>query len=140
MKHLVTMAEQKGCHGGETKMVPRQHSGPGNSWRYRCKRRRADVRNMLEMVGCSRLPGVPPDSGMETRNVHETNGHGANISYISYMQGHLIAVVSGYTFEAFKRDGSHSERCRGSRRSRDVVGSSCSRGDGSRSSGTRRRR
>ena len=57
MKHLVTMAEQKGCHGGETKMVPRQHSGPGNSWRYRCKRRRADVRNMLEMVGCSRLPG-----------------------------------------------------------------------------------
>ena len=25
MKHLVTMAERKGCHGGETKMVPRQH-------------------------------------------------------------------------------------------------------------------
>jgi len=35
MKHLVTMAEQKGCHGNDnengatatiTKMVPRQHS------------------------------------------------------------------------------------------------------------------
>ena len=25
------MAERKGCHGGETKMVPRQHSGSGNS-------------------------------------------------------------------------------------------------------------
>ena len=53
-------------------------------------------------------------------------GHGANISYISYMQGHLIAVVSGYTFEAFKRDGS-----------RFIEGSSRSRADGS---GTSRRR
>ena len=32
--------------------------------------------------------------------MHETNGHDANIGCISYMQGHLIAVVSGYTFEA----------------------------------------
>ena len=129
MKHLVTMAEQKGCHGGETKMVPRQHSGPGNSWRYRCKRRRADVRNMLEMVGCSRLPGSHGSSAWRTRrNVHEANGHGANIGCISYNTCiRSTAVVSGYTFEAFKRDGSHSERCRGSRRSRDVVGSSCTR-------------
>ena len=32
--------------------------------------------------------------------MHETNRHDANIGCISYMQGHLIAVVSGYTFEA----------------------------------------
>ena len=42
------------------------------------------------------------------------------------MQGHLIAVVSGYTFKAFKRDGT-----------RFVEGSSRSRADGS---GTSRRR
>ena len=65
MKHLVTMAEQKGCHGGETKMLPPQniqkwchgnisvplaHGDTG-------KRKRTDERNMIEMVGCSRLPG-----------------------------------------------------------------------------------
>ena len=48
---------KKRCHGGETEMVPRQHPGSGSSWRYWCKRKCADVRNMLEMVGCSRLPG-----------------------------------------------------------------------------------
>ena len=103
MKHLVTMAEQKGCHGGETKMVPRQHSGPGNSWRYRCKRRRADVRNMLEMVGCSRLPGSHGLVAWRTRrNVHEANGHGANIGCISY-NTHTRSTgdrLFGYTFEA----------------------------------------
>ena len=57
MEHLVTMAEGRGATTTNPKMVPRQRSGPGNSWRYRCKRRRADMRNMLEMVGCSRLPG-----------------------------------------------------------------------------------
>ena len=40
MKHLVTMADQKGCHGNDNengataaypKMVPRQHIGSGNS-------------------------------------------------------------------------------------------------------------
>ena len=50
--------------------------------------------------------GVIPDTGFPRvdgmANEEErakTNGHGANTS-ISYMQGHLIAVVSGYTFEA----------------------------------------
>ena len=45
--------------------------------------------------------GFPRDDGMASEEeLARTNGHGANISYISYMQGHLIAVVSGYTFEA----------------------------------------
>ena len=68
------------------------------------------------MVGCSRLPGSHGTAAWQTRNVHETNGHGANISYISYMQGHLIAVVSGYTFEACVLG-----------RFKIVEGSSCSR-------------
>ena len=101
MKHLVTMAEQKGCHGGETKMMPRQHSGPDSSWRYRCKRK-SD-----ESVTCDRRWGDPgyrvPTRwwhGNEVKHARDNFGHGANIGCISYMQGHLIAVVSGYTFEA----------------------------------------
>ena len=57
--------------------------------------------------------------------------------------GHLIqhacirprVIASGlYLHSVHFWSGSSSERCRGSRRSRDVVGSSCSRGDGSGSS------
>ena len=48
-----------------------------------------------------------------------TNGHGANISYISYMQGHLIAVVSGYTFEASV--SGRFKNVEGSSRSRVVM-------------------
>ena len=47
--------------------------------------------------------GFPRDDGMANEEeLARTNGHGANISYISYMQGHLIAVghLGGYTFEA----------------------------------------
>ena len=45
--------------------------------------------------------GFPRDGGMANEECEKTSlGHGANISYISYMQGHLITVVSGYTFEA----------------------------------------
>ena len=66
MKHLVTMEEQEGCHGGETKMVPRQHSGPGNSWRYRCKRK-CDVSESCKMVGWSQLPGSHSTTAWQTR-------------------------------------------------------------------------
>ena len=51
------MEERRGVTVTYPKMMPRQHIGSGSSWRYRCKRRRADVRNKLEIVGCSRLPG-----------------------------------------------------------------------------------
>ena len=37
MKHLSPWWK-KGCHGGETEMVPRQHIGSGSPWRYRCKK------------------------------------------------------------------------------------------------------
>ena len=67
------------------------------------------MRNMLEMVGCSRLPGSHGAVAWQTRNMHETNGHDANISYISYMQGHLIAVVvSGLYLEACIQGGTRS--------------------------------
>ena len=52
--------------------------------------------------------GFPRDGGMANKERAKTNEHGANISYISYMQGHLIAVVSGYTFEACVSGGSSS--------------------------------
>ena len=57
MKHLVTMAEQKGCHGSEMEMVPRNISVPIAHGDTGAKRKRADVWNMLEMVEGSRLPG-----------------------------------------------------------------------------------
>ena len=125
MEHLVTMSERKGCHGGETKMVPRQHIrkwchgnisendatttypkmmprqhiSSGSSWRYRCKRK-CDVSGSCKMVGWSWILGSHGTAAWQTRYVQRPLGHGANIWYISYMQGHLIAVVSGCTFEA----------------------------------------
>ena len=119
MKHLSLWRNKTVAMATNPKMMPWQHIGSGSSQRYRCKRRRADVRNMLEMVGCSRLPGSHGTATWQTRDVQRPLGHGANIWYISYMQGHLIAVVSGYTFEAFRRDGSRFVE--GSSRSRVVV-------------------
>ena len=130
-----TAAKPKWCHGniienGATatypKMVPRQHIGSGSSRRYWCKRRRADAC----MDG-----GVIPDSGCPTGRRHGKRG-GTCTKQTGTMQTYgtsqttcirSTTVVSGYTFEVFKRDGSHSERCRGSRRSQDVDGSSCTR-------------
>jgi len=115
MKHLVTMAEQKGCHGGETKMVPRQHSGPDSSWRYRCKRK-SD-----ESVTCDRRWGDPgyrvPTRwwhGNEEKHARDNFGHGANAG-ISY---NTHAFVPRRSFSAVIplkrafRGGSSSMRCR----------------------------
>ena len=106
MKHLVTMAEQKGCHGGETKMVPRQHSGPGNSWRYRCKRRRADVRNMLEMVGCSRLPGshgIVAWKTSETSDTVQTYGTSHTCKGISSRSSRVIPSKRAFRADRVRR-------------------------------------
>ena len=62
-KRVPRRRNKNGATATFSKMMPRQHIGSDSSQRYRCKRRRADVRNMLEMVGWSRLPGVPPDGG-----------------------------------------------------------------------------
>ena len=101
-----------------TEMVPQQHSGSGSSGRYRCIRKSDGSVSCDERWGAL---GYRVPTGRRHGNEEErakTNGHGANTS-ISYMQGHLIAVVSGYTFEAciFGQNEFHS----GSRRSQDVV-------------------
>ena len=71
------MVEGKGCYGGETKngatatypkMMPRQHIGSGSSRRYRCKRRRANERNMQD-------GGVITDSGFPWVGGMAKEGH-----------------------------------------------------------------
>ena len=61
------------------------------------------VSESCKMVGCSRLPGSHGSTAWQTRrNMHEANGHGANVGCISYKTciwstgDHLV----GYTFEA----------------------------------------
>ena len=66
--------------------------------------------------------GFPRDGGMAKEGHRKDDSITVQNSSISFNTCiRSTAVVSGYTFEAFKRDGSTSERCRGSRRSRDVV-------------------
>ena len=117
---FVAMAEGKRCHGGETEMVPRQHSGPDNSWRYRCKRK-CDVSESCKMVGWSRITGFPRvDDMANEEELARTNGHGANtsISYNTHNTGGRLIVIP--LKRAF-RGGSSSKRCRGSSCSRAVV-------------------
>ena len=101
-------------------MVPRQHIGSGSSRRYRCKRRRADVRNMLEMVGCSRLPGSHGTVARQKRGIARTIRSRSKrcISFNTCIRSR--ASSRGYTFEACVFGAV-----------RVVEGSSCSRGDGS---------
>ena len=137
---FVTMAEQKGCHGDETENdATATYRLSNNSLRCRCKRKWRE--RVMQDGGVIPASGFPRDGGTAKeghRKDYSITVQNSGISFNTYIRS--TAVVSGYTFEAFKRDGSHSERCKGSRRSRDVVGSSCSRGDGSGSSGTRQRR
>ena len=55
---FVAMAEGKRCHGGGTKMVPRQHSGPDNSSRCRCERK-CGCAEHAKMVGVIPVTGGP---------------------------------------------------------------------------------
>ena len=68
-KRVPRRRNENGATTTYPKMMPRQHIGSGSTRRYRCKRRRADVRNMLEMVGCSRLPGSHGTAAWQTRNM-----------------------------------------------------------------------
>ena len=70
---FVAVVEEKGCHGGETEMVPRQHIGSDSSRRYRCKRK-CGVSVSCKMVGDPgyRVPtvrwyGNEEEHGMTTR-------------------------------------------------------------------------
>ena len=93
-----------------------------------------------ETCGCTehaRDGGVIPVTGFPRDGGTAKEGHrkddsitvqNSSISFNTYIRS--TAVVSGYTFEACIRGGTSSERCRGSRRSRDVV-EVVVRGDGS---------
>ena len=114
MKHLVTMAERKGCHGGETKwchgnisendatatypkMMPRQRIGSGSSRRYRCKRKWAWASHARWWGD----PGFRVPTGRRHGNEWQF-GHGANIRFISFSTciRSTAVVLGGYTFEA----------------------------------------
>ena len=84
---------RKWCHGNIS--VPVAHGDTG------AKRKYADVRNMLKMVGWSRLPGSHGSTAWQTRrNVHEENGHSATIRFISdNMHSSMGHRLGGYTFE-----------------------------------------
>ena len=127
---FVTVVERKGCHGNDNENgATATFRWSDNSLRYRCKR--ASVR-MCET--CKRWWGDPDyrvshmsvawKQGTRKRQL----GHGASTS-ISYnthafVHGRRLGVIP--LKRAF-RNGSSSVRCRGSSRSRVVVGSSCTR-------------
>ena len=64
---------ERGAMATNPKMMPRHHIGSGSSRRYLCKGSKgADVRNMLEMVGWSRIPDVPWVGSKETNDNLDT--------------------------------------------------------------------
>ena len=128
------------CHHRGTKRVPRQLQRKwwhGNIPMIRQlieipvqKSKCADVRNMQKMVGWSRLPDSHGSTAWQTRrNVHEANGHDANIRFISdNMHSSMSHRVGGYTFQACNSWRVELVQSRGSRRSRGGrSGSSCTR-------------
>ena len=126
---FVAMAEGKGCHGGETEMVPRQHPGSGNSIEMLVQRNKC---------GCAkraRVTGSDPGYRCPTCRWHglrrmckEQFTHGPSIGCISYNTCiRSTDVVSGLYLRSVPfRSGSGST----------VVEVVVSR-DGSRSRGTR---
>ena len=137
-----TAAKRKWCHGNIRVPVTRL--------RYRCKREVWRERVMQD-GGCSRIPGSHETVARQKRGIPRTirtrSKHRVHLIQHTYIHGRSS---HRYTFEACVF-GAERVRCGvdGSRRSRVVVGSSCSHGngsgssryrDGSGSSGTRRRR
>src|SRR3954471_6166465 len=78
----------------------------GSSWRYQCKRKRADVRNMLEMVGCSRLPGSHGLVAWKRVTTWTRRKH--TVQLIQHMHSDHGRSSRCYTFEACIQDGSSS--------------------------------
>ena len=123
MKHLVTMAERKGCHGGGTKMVPRQHSGPGNSIEIPMQER-----SVRMSVSCKRWWGDPgyrvshmtvawQKRGIASDNSITVQTRASHTTKHAFVHGRSSS--RDYTFEACIRGGTRFVE--GSRRSRDVV-------------------
>ena len=109
MEYLSPWWNEKGAMATIPKMMPRQHIGSGSSWRYRFKRKCADVRNMLEMVGCSRLPGS--HGSVAWKRVTNRTRCKQCISYNTCIPS--TAVVSSlYLWSVRFRGGTSSMRCR----------------------------
>ena len=105
-----------------TKMVPRQRSDSGNSIEILMQSRNVRMR--------ANDGGALPDSGFprfDDGAKAKEGQHAPNNSYTEQTRAFHTSHASvlgrssrGYTFEACKRDDSHSVQRRGSRRSRDV--------------------
>ena len=106
--------------------MPRQHIGSVNSLSDWC-RRRCGCAEHAKDGGVIPVTGFPRDDGMTTRRNMECqleNGATTSISYNThaFVHGRRLGVIP--LKRAF-RNGSSSVRCRGSSRSRVIVGSSC---------------
>ena len=117
-KRVPRRRNKNGATATYSKMMPRQHIGSGSSWRYRCKRKRADVWNMLEMVGCSRLPGSHGIVAWKRVTIRTRCKHMVHLIHARASHRGRLGL---YLWSVRFWSGSSSERCRGSRRSRDVV-------------------
>ena len=83
------MAEGKRCHGGETEMVLRHHPSSGNTIEMLVQRNKCGCTKRARVTGSD--PGYQVSQvsvAWQTRDVHETDGHGANTGFISYITQH----------------------------------------------------
>jgi len=85
---------KKGATATNPKMMPRQHSGPDSSWRYRCKRK-SD-----ESVTCDRRWGDPgyrvPTRwwhGNEEKHARNNFRHGANAGISYNVRGRIFFLA-----------------------------------------------
>ena len=142
------MAEGKGAMGTNPKMLPQQHNGSGSSWRYRCKGSVAGACKRWWGDPGYRVPMCRRHGNKEEQLMFtgEYNNQPC-ISQNTSIRPRAV-VLDGYTFKACVLGAVRVKRCsrsrsswevvvlgdgRGSSCSRFVVGSSRSRGDGSRS-------
>ena len=146
MKHFVTMAGWKGCHGNDNgNGATATFRWSDNSLSDRCKQRCGW--HMQKKVGWSWISGSHGMAAWQRATIRARCKHTVHLRQHAFVHGSSSWRL--YLWSMHFRSGSGSVRCRGSSRSRVVVGSSCSRGDGSGSSrsrdgsgssGTRRRR
>ena len=114
---------ERGATTTTTEMMPRQHSGSGNSIEIPMQKRSVRMWNMLEMVGWSRLSGSHVSVAWQKRGTASDNSITVQTRapHTTHAFGPRVIVSGLYLWSVHFRSGSSSERCRGSRRSRDVV-------------------
>ena len=97
------MAEGKGCHGGETEMVPRQHPGSGNSIEMLVQRNKCGCATRARVTGSDPGYGVSHMSvAWLTANVQGTirtrSKHRVHLIQHTFIHGRSSS--RDYTFQA----------------------------------------